>query len=379
MKNLPNIWDAWEISGGKMFGDFKPHGRVTVEKDWQLNLTSSVYGTSKRGPYRWYQREDNSQVETEIPNVDQIDIRRSIDSDAATATVVISNQRHYDHGEIPSEGASTTQLGRPGYYTWTYGQSADSQARWGQVENEFADVLVPNALIRTYEGYGGHGLSIEDAVAAGNLTLSGTWLVDTVSVGSRGKITLKLRDMSKLLTEQFLYPPLVPEALYPVRHCRYLFDQYDVAFDGSDEPRGGFTNSLELRTNTVLKYADSSSDRWYGSDAPVHGHLPSESVDGSVNTWAISEGYGHSSLDYATVWWEYTITGQFDQVYILPHQGNYEVYISVFENGAWVEGPGTVPHDPTDLINAQPSAPDTEADIPYVYRGNTPYDRDWET
>lgn len=66
MKNLTKMWDAWEISGGKLIGDYKPHGRVTVEKDWQLNVTGAVYGTSNRGPYRWFQREDNLQVETEL-------------------------------------------------------------------------------------------------------------------------------------------------------------------------------------------------------------------------------------------------------------------------------------------------------------------------
>jgi hypothetical protein len=380
MKNLPNIWDAFEISDGVMVGDYKPHGRVTVEIDWVLNLTSAVYGLSNRGPYRWFQREDNSQVETELPNVEQINIRRSIDADAATCDITIANQEHYDHSETPADGVGTTQLGRPGYYTWTYGQSAEAQARWGQVENVWADVLVPNALIRTYEGYGGNDLSITAAVAAGNLTLTGTWLVDTVRVNSAGKIQLKLTDMSKLLTEQYLYPPLVPEALYPVRHCRYLFDQYDLAFDGAEEPRGGFQNSLGLRVDTVMQYYDSSSDKWYGTDAEVHGRKPSDSVDGSVNTWALSEGYGHSDRDYATVWWEYNVYGQFDQIYILPHKGNYEVYISVWEDDAWVEGPGIVPHDPTDLIAAQPTAPDTGADVPYVYRGTTPFELgEWHT
>ena len=366
MKNLTKMWDAWEISGGKLIGDYKPHGRVTVEKDWQLNVTGAVYGTSNRGPYRWFQREDNLQVETEVPNVESIETQRSIDADAGTASITLSNQNHYDHGEEPADGSGTTQLGRPGYYTWTYGQSDEAQARWGQIENEWADVLVPNALIRTYEGYGGNDLSISAAVAAGHLTLTGTWLIDTVTVGSTGKVQLKLRDMSKLLTDQYLYPPLVPEALYPVRHCRYLFDNYDLAFDGSDEPRGGWVNALSLRTNTVLKYFDSSSDKWYGFNAGLHGHRPSDSIDGSVNTWAISEGYGSANLPYATPWWEYTVQGQFDQIYILPHNGNYEIYISVFENGAWVEGPGTVPY-------SQPLSVNIEADIPYVFRGATPY------
>jgi len=374
MKNLSKIWDAWEISDGVMVGEFKSHGRVTVEKDWQLNVTAATYGLSNRGPYRWWQREDNSQVETEILNVEQVNIRRSIDSDTASCDITIANQEHYDHGETPTEGTSTTQLGRPGYYTWTYGLSPESQARWGQVANEWADVLVPNALIRTYEGYGGNDLSIVDAVTAGNITLTGTWLVDTVNVNSAGKIALKLRDMSKLLTEQYLYPPLVPNALYPVRHCRYLFDQYDLAFDGADEPRGEVVSELGLRVNTVLQYYDSSSDKWYGTDAEVHGHKPSDSVDGSLETMAISEGYGHALRDYATVWWEFTAQGQFDSVFVQPWLGNYEMYISVWENGAWVEGPGVVPHDPTDLIAAQPGAPDTGADINYVFKGGVPYD-----
>ena len=75
---------------------------------------------------------------------------------------------------------------------------------------------MPNALIRTYQGFGGQDKPIRDAEADGNIVLNGVWLVDDVTIGADGTINLKLRDMAKLLIDQQLLPPLVPQELYPL-------------------------------------------------------------------------------------------------------------------------------------------------------------------
>lgn len=150
MRDIQNIWDKWTDGNGEMVGDSRPIGRVTVEKDFYLNLSETNVGLSNRGPFRWYQRFANDQVETEVPNIKTIQIQRSIDSDAATCTITLNNMWHENFGEVTG---AVGQLGLPGYLGPDYGATGEAEARWGQTKNTWSKVLVPNALIRTYEGF----------------------------------------------------------------------------------------------------------------------------------------------------------------------------------------------------------------------------------
>lgn len=154
MRQLPDpIWAAWS-SGGPFIGEESANNfYVTVEKDWYLTAENEDIGewpVNKR-PIRWWQRADGSQVETDLPNVSTISIDRSLDSDAATCQVQMYNQK------MKSNLATSTvdDLGDPGHFTWNHGLTQDSIARWSQEGNEWAGVLIPNAMIRTYEGWGG--------------------------------------------------------------------------------------------------------------------------------------------------------------------------------------------------------------------------------
>lgn len=208
------IWDLW-TNGTNQLGENRANAIVTVEPDWFLNKTSRQWGNSKRGPFRWYQRQDNSQTEVQIPNVKNIQMDRSIDTDAGNCVITIINS-YLDFSEALTLAG---QLGDPGHFSWARGASDEGEARWGHVANEWADVLIPNALIRTYQGYGGHDLTLEEAVDAGNLVLTGVWLVDAVSIDAQQQLVLNCRDMAKMLIEQVLYKPLVPNRLYPLRYC----------------------------------------------------------------------------------------------------------------------------------------------------------------
>ena len=55
-QHIQDIWDA----GGPFVGLDKPCSRVTVEVDWFLNKTAQSWGSANNGPFRWFQREDNS-------------------------------------------------------------------------------------------------------------------------------------------------------------------------------------------------------------------------------------------------------------------------------------------------------------------------------
>lgn len=361
------IWDAW-TAGGPFTGDAAPHGRVTVEKDWQLNLQLSA-GSYQKCPIRWYQRADGSQVETEVPNVKAIDIDRSIDTDAASCTLSIYNQKMLTNGEA---GSAASVLGQPGYFTWRF-RSTDATARWGEGPGaEWRDVLVPNALLRTYQGYGGLDLSIEDAVAAGNLVITGTWLVDTVHLGHDGMIELRCRDMAKLLIEQQLYPPLVPAALYPhgLRYCRW---------SETIHPAVPATPGTSLYGNKRCVYQRvgaseaSGSDVWQGGfDHSLHGHYPHEAFDGDPTTFWLSVGNSSPEEPFAVEWIEAACGDEIDNVYIHAWAGGYRCYISVMESGAWADGGhGTIPYETAgvgqyDGVN--------EASIPYVAQAGVPMD-----
>ena len=370
MREAQGIWDIW-LQGGPFIGDNKSNAVVTVEEDWELTKSSKVVGTSKKGPFRWWQRDDNSQVETILPNVKMISIDRSVETDAATCSLKIGNITMDEHPYDDRVGAA-------GYYTWNYGESEESQARWGQNVNSWYNILAPNALIRTYEGYGGHDLSLDDAIEAGNLVLTGVWLADSIRVGADGTMGIECRDMSKLLIDQLIYPPLVPDGVeYPLKYCRWVYKEFDASFDPRPPPPPPPVTGPAQQSpqNMSIAYYTSSGDKWYGHNYTLHGHTPTDSLDGNPATYALSVGNYHPSKDFCTDYFEYDTHGQrVEWVYMHPWAGNYEMYVSVLENGAWVNGGfGNIRYDPTELGLTQ-SYVNTGANIPYVMKTGTTWE-----
>ncbi len=248
MRTVPStLLNLWR-QGGPFIGDAgAPHGRVTVEPTWRLRENFSV-ATSDPGklPFRWFQRLDNSQTEVEVPNIKSIGIDRNLDVDAATCNIEIYNQ--WMDGNMVS-GDNPYELGSPGYFSWNYG-GPDAQARWGHPQNVWNNILIPNALLRTYQGYGGKSKTITQAVNDGNILLTGVWLIDEVTVGTDGLLKLKCRDMMKLLIEQQLFPPLMPRGKYPLAYYRWVETTYDVpgvkVYD--------YTNPVEYSNDGFPKY-----------------------------------------------------------------------------------------------------------------------------
>jgi hypothetical protein len=262
IRDVAHIWETWYSTEPKV-GDRKPCSRVTVEKNYWLrpsgseDQTSVVVGTWNRGPARWFQRADmTEQVETEIPNIKTINIDRSIDSDAGTCTITVANTANLVFGE-PEE--TEQQVGKPGYFTWNRGASQEALARWGQTRNPWYNVLVPNALLRTYQGYGGHDQEISEAIEDGNLVLTGVWLIDEVRAGTGETLEIKCRDMAKLLIEQMLYPPLVPRGQYPLRYFRYVVESYAIAADAPPGPIHEIVSQTTGSTDGLGDYVDGPS------------------------------------------------------------------------------------------------------------------------
>lgn len=413
------IWDLWK-DGGPFIGENRSHAIVTVEKDWWLYphkrhliaydgrsskiaqvgdgvrapLGAAVRTANGRTwwddagtgdislpPIRWFQRENNLQVEDIVPNVRNISIDRSVDTDAATCTITIANQKM--HPNIPGEGVEQPQpgqLGMPGYYTPTRGEQGlqtvedgkpvpthqEKAALWGQQANEWRGVLVPNALIRTYQGYGGHNKTLEQCETDGNLVRTGVWLIDKVSVSSSGEMTLECRDMAKLLLEQQIYPPFIHPERYPIEFYRWKWVKKKVP--------------TWVRNNPVFKkrrarFVQSCNDLWYpnsvvpGKGVKLHGHYGSDAFDGKSDTFWLSVGNSHPSRPFATDWIEFDCGEEISAVGISPWGGPYTAYVSVKVNGVW-QGANTIPYDHSPLIGRQSHVVDTGADIPYISKSS---------
>lgn len=370
MRDLPVIRNVWEQANGKFVGSDKPHGRVTIEPGFQLNLTGAQYGASDKGPYRWFQRSDNSQTEIEVPNILTIKIDRSIDQDAAKCEISIANQWHDANGVVSS---SPDSLGNPGYFSFNHGQSSVS-ADFGQVANEWADRIVPNALLRTYQGYGGDTEgNIQDLVSDGNLAITGLWLVDTVTISTEGILSVSCRDMAKLLIDQKIYLPLVPSRFYPLKYCRW---QYEVVPGSPGEP-GVPAIPAPDPSPVGVSYVDSSMERWYPGTTELHGRRYDAVADGSASTVSWSQGVYSPSAIFARAYWEVSVNQEINEVYINAANSSFgTVWISIMVNGQWIsQSPDDIiPWDDnngdgrSDSLYATQFAPQDYIDKPFLVR-----------
>lgn len=228
MRTLTTYLSALLARGGPFVGDDAPSTRVTVIPNWFLNPTGGQVGNypANKLPIRSFSVFATGtpgfslSAEIELYGIKSVSIDRTLDQDAATMTMTQYNQQ-MDPDTLP--GTIGSQLGEPGYFSWTRGQSSESASRWGQFPNEWRKVLGPNAMLKVYQGYGGKDIPLQNAFANGNVMLTGVFLIDTVTLDANGTATYACRDMAKLLIEQMVYPPLIPVTVYPLEY--YLDNQ----------------------------------------------------------------------------------------------------------------------------------------------------------
>lgn len=367
--NHERIMNLWSDPTTQFIGVNRANGYVTLEHSWYLTKQSTGLGSwpVKKSPVRWWQRADNSQTEEEIPNIKSVSIDRDISQDAATCSISLNNQ--WMKTNFAAQLAN--ELGYPGYFTFNRGRSAEARSRWQHEANSWVGKIVPGALLRTYQGYGGHGMTRQEAIDGGYITLTGCWIVDDVTISAKsGLIELNCRDMMSLLIDQIIYPPLIPSGLYPLRYQRWVDTTRKIGY----KPKQPSAPVLVSGTTVPARYETSSVDAWYGSNYTLHGHKGTDSIDGSSTTYALGEGNSGPDKPFATSYWQYTTGGaQVGAIRVNCWKGGYTMYVSVMENGRWA-GSTRVPYDESSLYGTQPTVVDTHADIPYIKSVGCPAD-----
>lgn len=356
------------IDTGRFVGRNRPCGRVTVEPDFMLKLTVPTYGDTLRGPYRYYVDNADTRTEVEVPQIKSIQIDRSTSQDIATCKITMYSQFHNGNSVVPE---LASQLGKPGFFWPKRGESSESYLLWNQTaatgatfrngttdDNfEWTNVLIPNALLRSYEGYGGHDVSIDSAVTAGNIMMTGVWLIDRISGGTDGMINIECRDVGRLLLEQIVFPPLIPDSLYPLEYYPPGQSAFDSSFGTKPVTGVGRVSQAEVR----MFYNNSS----FG-DGSISGHYGNEAADMNTTNFSWSPPWATPDEGAQFHWWGFRFgavnaeTQVIDTVSFRPWAGGYMAYISVYSNGTWL-GSETVPH----LI---------DGNMPYVKKIQVPYD-----
>ena len=204
MRAVPlSLTAAWEA--GDFTGANRPIARVTIQR---MNIK-----LQKVDPKRLFATAmfGQSDVPVELPNVKSVEWDRSTSTDAATCTIVFYNTAPLPLGNTP---LTSGDFDMPGYYTYNYGETSWALSRWGQHPNSWQGYLMPDRILRTYEGYG-----FDNTVAPEkdtHLVQTGVWLIDDVETSTDGTITVTCRDMGRLLLDHLIFPPVIPVANYPL-------------------------------------------------------------------------------------------------------------------------------------------------------------------
>lgn len=372
------MWDIW--SAGDFTGPNRPVTRATISK----NQLDTYEGTD----YRNILFEKNVQ-HLEIPNIKRVTISRSVGADAASFELEMVNQEPADVTEnldLSYDGSANSpskrdlgEFGSPGHYTWRRGQAIDSYGEnpWGHAETAWTEIIVPNRLVFIYQGYGTDGATrpVDDT----KLVCTGIFIIDNVQYSANGIISMSGRDLSKLLIEQRLFPPIIPVEHYPLEFTSdHYEDVYEtVVRDVTQEVTGSTTTASSTGPNVAKHITpspgpDSSVTPWYGYNATVYGHKASDAFDGDGSTYWLSVGNSGPNEVWSYEWIGALCGGNpVNRVRIKPKWGGYVCWVGVRTSAGW-QGSQKVPYGAT----SEPAYPNG-SDVLYVKKINIPKSEAW--
>lgn len=306
MRDVPQILtDTW--LGGEFTGDRRPMARVTLQR---LSVQIQKVDSARLFASALFGQAD---IPREMPNVKSVEWDRSIGSDVASCTVVFYNTTPLKLGDHPVPAGD---FDLPGYYTYSYGATSWSTSHWGTVANKWQDYLVPDRLLRTYEGYGFDRPPVPPEKDS-HLVQTGVWMIDDVEYSTDGLITVTCRDVGRLLLDHLIFPPVIP------------LDRYPMSWEPThpvDNPDITTTSGTTFRPT----YGTDSGVVWYGKNAALYGHRPSQAFDSSVKTYWLSVGNGLPHAGYSYEYIEGNCGGKtVSAVTFKVYGGPYRVYLSV--------------------------------------------------
>lgn len=328
-------------------------GRLADRRRGRGKFASAIFGQADHRP-------------VELRNLRSVKWNRSIDQDLATCTLTLWNQRILRMGDVPTYDPSEYEI--PGWFTYNRGETGNP---WGYEANRWRHRLVPDRIIRTFEGYG-----FDPDVAPEkdpNLYPSGVWRIDDVEYTADGIITVTCRDIGSVLADQILFPPIVPFHEYPL--------QFATMTDGINgrPPKVRRDRQIVMHNWFHPTFDTDSNEAYIGSgltdggqpmvsnNGAVRGHHGSHAFDGDNSSYWLSVG----NLPNKSSAYEY-VQGTFGSrdvygVRIKTWGGPYRVYISVFAAGEW-SGRQKIPYRHEDLD----ATLNNNADIPFLRTATVP-------
>lgn len=323
--------DAW--TSGIYTGDNRPMVRATIQRlSVQVNaFKGQQYSAIPLG---------QGSTPMELPNIKSVKWNRAADQGVATMTMELWNTTPLPLGSVPED---VNEFDIPGYFTFSRGRYLSPAPAWAHDPNRWQDVIVPDRLIRTYEGYGFEPTAIPENDT--HLYLSGTWLIDDV-VFEGGLIKIEARDIGRALIDQVLAPPIVPMQSYP------LYFETRKAVDNPD--------IVSTSTTWVRPVYDHDVNKVHGLSS-VLGHTGADAFDTKDSTYWLSISYHEPSDPYSFAFLQGRFTSRtVAAIKLKTWGGPYLCYVSVYAGGKW-QGKQIVPYDPNNA-----SALPNGANIPFV-------------
>ena len=172
--------------------------------------------------------------------------------------------------------------------------------------------------------------------------ITGVWIVNSVTAGSDGTLTLSCTDIGRILIDQMVFPPVIPGTVYPLEY-------YPPGRSAFDSPWGPKLKKAEIyipessgiidnispakRGEVWIRGFNSSAD----SDSTVNSiHPISHAVDGDWDTYAMSEAY--ETMTGGKPYFEFLpgsdpeFGSGINSMKVKTWGGGYTVYVSIAED-----------------------------------------------